>query len=148
MDHQLKIMARRNGAIVNIVNLVLFFYSLYKLYTLGFASEYKYYTYIPLLLSIISFVSLVIYGQNISRTDISYSNALSTFIGFIPFAVGCYITFFLGLFGIYQSITNFNIYTLLRSIIFIYAGYKLVYHLWIVTEIQKKYSESDIGEKR
>lgn len=142
MDFELDRITRKNGAIVNMANVALFVYSLYKTIILGFNSEYQFYTYIPLSLSVISFASVIYYLENLFRTDISHSNSFSTFIGLIPFITGCYMTFFLGIYGIWKIIYGFDTLSLIRSLSFLYIGYKCVYHLWIVTEIQKKYLES------
>ena len=147
MDFEIERSVRKNSAIVFWVNLGLFFYSIYKAFILGLGSEYKFYTYIPFFLSIVASISIIIYTKNLFRTDISFSNSLSVFIGLIPFTSGCYITFFLGIYGIYTIIIDFNTLTLIRSIIFTFTGYKSVYHLWIISEIQKNYSNSNAVEK-
>lgn len=143
MDFELDRIARKNGAIVNMANVALFIYSLYNLIVSGFNNEHQLYTYIPLLLSVISFGSLIYYLENLFRTDISHSNSFSTFIGLIPFIVGCYMTFFLGIYGIWKTINYFSTLSIIRSLFFTYVGYKCVYHLWIITEIQKKYAEAN-----
>lgn len=79
--------------------------------------------------------------------DISHSNSFSTLLGFIPFFVGCYMFFFLGIYGIYLIVIDFNTLTFMRSVIFTYIGYKSENHLWLITEIQRNYSESHNIEK-
>lgn len=147
MDFEFNKAVRKNSGIVNGLNIFLFIYSIYKIFTVGFNDEYKFYSYIPLVLSIVAFISLTIYTKNLFRTDISHSNSFSTLIGFIPFFAGCYMFFFLGIYGIYLIVIDFNTLTFIRSIIFTYIGYKFEYHLWLITEIQLNYSESHNIEK-
>ena len=84
--------------------LAVFTYSMYKIIRLGPDIIFYKTTYIPLLVSLFGWLGVMVYVHFIGKKSnvISITGGLSAYFG------GCYIFFYMGLFGIYQLFNGFN----------------------------------------
>ena len=133
---------RRLGTTVEIPCILLFVYGISSAFRSGGTWDARWHSYVPLVLGIVSLFAAVGYRMTLLRTERSLRNAGCTFAGLLPYLAGCYMFFFLGVYGIYHSFVAFASLTLVRSLAFGFLGWKTVNGMYTLSEIAKTGSVS------
>jgi uncharacterized membrane protein YozB (DUF420 family) len=91
--------------------------------------------------SILSFVGAFIYviasythGATGKR---SIFGMLSAFAGFIPYLFGCYLVFYQGFWGFTELSSGFSVWVVIKGMVAILLGYKIVNAIYQITELDK-----------
>ena len=85
--------------------------------------------------SLASIVAAFCYSGALAiHADSGRASSLSL-VGLLPYAFGCYLLFYRGLWTGRTLLEDFSFGTLLGCLLFVYFGYRLVYWTWLFTEL-------------
>lgn len=110
-------------------------YGVYQFFTKGLDVSHVYQTYIPIVGVLLSFAVLAGYSSILGTKEKSWGNTIRALAMLIPYLLGCYTCFYLGLFSLFQLLSGFSPWLLLKGLFFAYIGQRMVYWLWMITEV-------------
>lgn len=61
----------------------------------------------------------------------------SAFAGFLPYLFGCYLVFYQGFWGFQELSTGFSIWLIIKAVVAIVLGFRIVNSMYQITEIDK-----------
>lgn len=111
----------------------IFIYSIVQLIRLGNKSDYL----LLLIGCILSVMAIVGFGYTIVNKKRSFIHMLLSLSGFIPYLFGAYLVFISGFWSLKELTNGFSIIVILKAIIFVFFGYRLVSEFYQITEIGK-----------
>jgi hypothetical protein len=84
------------------------------------------------------------YKGKLDRGKKSWPLTFLALAGFIPYAFGCYLIFYKGLWGLKDLFAKFSIARLFARVMFAILGYWLVYSFYLVTEFVESAAKKEI----
>lgn len=108
-------------------------YSIVQLIRFGNKSDYL----LLLIGCILSVMAVVGFGYTIVNKTRSFIHMLLALSGFIPYLFGIYLVFVSGFWSLKELTNGFSIIVILKAIVFIFFGYRLVSKFYQITEIGK-----------
>ena len=85
--------------------------------------------------AVAAIVGMMVLGRVAMRSERPKGGALKGVVGIVPYAFGCYLIFYRGVWGGRLLLESFTIGRLAATIAFVYLGYRLVYWTWQLSEI-------------
>ena len=128
---------RQLGSRVEIPCFLLFIYGIVMIFKTKWSFDAMWHSYIPLVLGILGAFGAVGFRMVINQQEKSARNAGCALAGLIPYIAGCYMCFYLGVYGIVKLFSEFTITSLIASIIFTVLGWKAVNGMYRLSEIAK-----------
>lgn len=133
--------SQKGGKLITVL-LPVFVYSLVPLIRLGSNGNQYVLMIIGSLLSVLGVISFTATSYLYSATNRkSFIAVFFTFIGFMPYIFGCYLTFYQGFWGFSELRYGFSFWVLFKAIASILIGYIIVSKLYELTELDRKFAK-------
>lgn len=132
-DQQAQIMVL--GGQAGAIALTALLYGLYELYVLGTGREFWLETYFPLLGSVITAVGVLAFAGGITSKARQPWRFLTSMGGMLGYLFSLYLFGVLGMYRLYSLLYGFSAWTLIAGVFWIWAGYKMLYAVWLLSEV-------------
>ena len=126
--------------------LVVIIYSIVQLIIHGAHNNQYLFMLIGSLLSIIGAFAYIfasyVYGATGKKSLLAMLCALA---GFIPYLFGCYLVFYQGFWGFKELSTGFSVWLIIKAVVSILLGYRVVSSMYKITELDKSVKPNPEG---
>jgi hypothetical protein len=112
-------------------------YSLFELARLGIATAHSSSTYLPFVASLLSMTAIYLWVW-LLRSDQNYRSlkkALAAWSYIIAYLFSLYIMGFFGVRGLWEAYSARSVIGAVAGIFWIWFGYRVLYRLWLLSEI-------------
>ena len=111
-------------------------YGAYKFFDLGTDTAHWPYTYAVFFGAIAAIAGVLLFAIEASKpTRRTWFGTFSGLFAFVPYLFSIYVIAFIGCYGIYLSFGPFSVWGVLAGLIWIALGYRMIWTLWIISEL-------------
>jgi hypothetical protein len=114
-------------------------FSFFELAKLGIATEHYRFTYLPIAFSLLSIISIYLWVA-LLRSDQrrSFKKAFAAWSFLFAYLFSLYIMGFFGIRELWQAFGERSFVEAFASIFWMWFGYRILYHLWLLSEIPNR----------